>query len=211
MKISILYDNTVCNPDLTPDWGFACLVEADGHTLLFDTGAKGGLLIGNLDKLGISPSIIDTVFLSHNHWDHIGGLHDFLSIQPATVVAPATCPVPSRAKNIITVKDPVQIDDNIYSTGSLDDFEQSLVIRQDNRSVVVVGCSHPGVGRIMNAASRYGKMGALIGGLHGFCDFSLLETLDAVCPVHCTQQIGEIKRRFPNKYLEGGAGRMLVF
>ena len=51
-----------------------------------------------------------------------------------------------------------------YSTGALDDFEQSLVVRQDDRMVVVVGCSHPGVGRILKAASRFGHVDTLIGG-----------------------------------------------
>ena len=86
MKITIIYDNTVCNPKLIPDWGFACLVEASGHALLFDTGAKGRLLLGNMETLGIAPETIDTVFLSHNHWDHTGGLQDFLAVQPARVV-----------------------------------------------------------------------------------------------------------------------------
>jgi 7,8-dihydropterin-6-yl-methyl-4-(beta-D-ribofuranosyl)aminobenzene 5'-phosphate synthase len=210
MKITIIYDNTAWNPGLTPDWGFACLVETTNHTLLFDTGAKGMILLGNMEKLGILPATVDMVVLSHNHWDHTGGLHDFLSIQPATVVVPAACPVPANATDVVAVKHPTQLGDNLYSTGQLDDFEQSLVIRQDNRTVVVVGCSHPGVGQILKAASRFGKVDTLIGGLHGFNDFLLIEALDAVCPVHCTQHIGEIKRRFPDKYLAGGAGRVLT-
>lgn len=210
MKITVIYDNTRYNPDLIPDWGLACLVETNGHTILFDTGAKGGLLLSNMVKLGIVPETIHTVFLSHDHWDHTGGLNDLLTIQPATVVTPVGCPVPVGAKDVISIKRPTQIGDFFYSTGALDDFEQSLVVRQDDRMVVVVGCSHPGVGRILKAASRFGKVGTLIGGLHGFNDFILIETLDAVCPLHCTQQIGEIKCRFPGKYLEGGAGRVLT-
>ena len=67
MKITIVYDNVVSRPDLAADWGFACLVETEGHTLLFDTGAKGTILLGNMEKLNIDPSIIDAVFISHNH------------------------------------------------------------------------------------------------------------------------------------------------
>jgi 7,8-dihydropterin-6-yl-methyl-4-(beta-D-ribofuranosyl)aminobenzene 5'-phosphate synthase len=210
MKITIIYDNTVCNPSLTPDWGFACLVEAHGRSILFDTGAQGHLLLGNMDKLGILPSAIETVVLSHTHWDHTGGLQEFLAIQPATVVAPVGCQIPANATDVVTVKDPLRLDAGFFSTGALDDVEQALVVRHDDRMVVVVGCSHPGVGRILQAASGFGRVAALIGGLHGFNDFPLVETLDLICPTHCTQYIGEIKRRFPNKYIQGGAGRVLI-
>jgi len=40
--------------------------------------------------------------------------------------------------------------------------------------VVVVGCSHPGVGEIIYAASEFGKVYGVIGGLHGFHDFNRL-------------------------------------
>jgi 7,8-dihydropterin-6-yl-methyl-4-(beta-D-ribofuranosyl)aminobenzene 5'-phosphate synthase len=209
MKITIIYDNTVCHPDLIPDWGFACLVETGNHTLLFDTGARGRLLLNNMKTLGISPQAIDMVFLSHDHFDHTGGLQDFLSVQPTKVVAPAGCRVPPTATDVIGINQPMQIGDGLYSTGALDDFEQSLVIRQDDRMVVVVGCSHPGVGRILEAASGFGRVNTLVGGLHGFNDFPLIETLDGVCPTHCTQHITEIKQRFPEKYLAGGAGTVL--
>ena len=48
MKITIFYDNVVWEPAITPDWGFACLVETDGQILLFDTGARGDILLGNM-------------------------------------------------------------------------------------------------------------------------------------------------------------------
>ena len=39
--ITVLYDNLAYEPRLQTDWGFACLVEGPGLTLLFDTGGKG--------------------------------------------------------------------------------------------------------------------------------------------------------------------------
>jgi 7,8-dihydropterin-6-yl-methyl-4-(beta-D-ribofuranosyl)aminobenzene 5'-phosphate synthase len=56
------------------EWGFAALVEADGHTVLFDTGARPNTVLANAEELGIDLSAVDTVILSHNHWDHAGGL-----------------------------------------------------------------------------------------------------------------------------------------
>ena len=56
------------------EWGYAALVELDGHTLLFDTGARPDTVLNNSEELGIDLSTVDTVVLTHNHWDHTGGL-----------------------------------------------------------------------------------------------------------------------------------------
>jgi len=47
------------------------LYRADGRTILFDTGpyAYRPLLLGRLKRLGLTPADIDTVVLSHLHWD----------------------------------------------------------------------------------------------------------------------------------------------
>jgi 7,8-dihydropterin-6-yl-methyl-4-(beta-D-ribofuranosyl)aminobenzene 5'-phosphate synthase len=56
------------------EWGFAALIEADGHTVLLDTGARPDTVLKNAEELGIDLSVVDTVILTHNHWDHAGGL-----------------------------------------------------------------------------------------------------------------------------------------
>lgn len=56
------------------EWGFAALVEADGHRLLFDTGQRPGTVLDNARELGLDLSDITDVVLSHNHSDHVGGL-----------------------------------------------------------------------------------------------------------------------------------------
>ncbi len=44
------------------------------HTMLFDVGPYGDVWIENAERLGVDLTTIDTVFLSHWHWDHSGGL-----------------------------------------------------------------------------------------------------------------------------------------
>ena len=56
------------------EWGYAALIEADGHTVLFDTGERPDTVLENAAELGIDLSTVDTVILTHNHFDHTGGL-----------------------------------------------------------------------------------------------------------------------------------------
>jgi len=56
------------------EWGFAALIEADGHRVLFDTGFYPGTVLENARLLGVDLSTVTDVILSHNHDDHTGGL-----------------------------------------------------------------------------------------------------------------------------------------
>src|SRR5450432_1364565 len=56
------------------EWGFAALVVADGHRILFDTGAHPDTVLRNARELGIDLSNVPDVILSHHHLDHTAGL-----------------------------------------------------------------------------------------------------------------------------------------
>ncbi len=56
------------------EWGFSALVEADGHRILFDTGQHPEVVLKNARQLKIDLTTVPEVILSHNHWDHVGGL-----------------------------------------------------------------------------------------------------------------------------------------
>jgi 7,8-dihydropterin-6-yl-methyl-4-(beta-D-ribofuranosyl)aminobenzene 5'-phosphate synthase len=76
--------------------------------------------------------------------------------------------------------------------------------------VVLVGCAHPGVDEILAAAEKFGKPTVLVGGLHGFEDFDLLNNLRLVCPTHCTQHIKAINSKYPDKFVMGGVGQTIA-
>ena len=211
MKVTILYDNTVWEKGLRSDWGFSCMVEAHGKTILFDTGANGNILRDNMNKLGIDPKVVDDVFISHTHFDHTGGLNAFLELNPVRVFIPSSCRVAKTDAAITRVKEPLEIHDHIFSTGELSGIEQSLVVRTETGVAIIAGCSHPGVRMILNRAARHGQVEMLLGGLHGFREFALLENLKLVCPTHCTQFKKEIQTMYPHSYQEGGAGRVIQF
>jgi 7,8-dihydropterin-6-yl-methyl-4-(beta-D-ribofuranosyl)aminobenzene 5'-phosphate synthase len=210
VRISIIYDNTSQREDLTADWGFACLIEAHGHRILFDTGASGELLMTNMELLGIGPSSIDGVFISHDHWDHTGGLSVILAANPTIRVwVPSGCKSVRPSKQVTVIDGPQSLSAGLHTPGPLGGIEQSLVMPTDAGVVVVVGCSHPGVGQILEAASTNGRPYALIGGLHGFDDYPRLAGLNLICPTHCTQHIDEIKSHYPEVYVPGGAGAVI--
>lgn len=211
VKITIIYDNTSISGDLHADWGFACLIETGEKTILFDTGAKGDILLHNMERLNISPKKPDTVFISHDHWDHVDGLPAFLEKNPdVTIYVPESFKSPTPP-GTIRISEQTELAPGIWSTGELESIEQSLVIGEKTSLTIIAGCSHPGVSTILEAASRIGKVDNLAGGLHGFSDFSALEPLAKICPTHCTEYIDEIKNHYPEKYIPGGAGTILIF
>ena len=213
MKITLIYDNTVFQEGLKSGWGFSCLIEVeDAPRILFDTGARKSILLKNMEKLNIDPSAIGEVFISHSHFDHTGGLAGFLKKNNRVkVFIPASCSTPRGAEEVVRVREPLKIHENIFSTGELKGIEQSLAVKTEKGIVVIAGCSHPGVGAILQSASQFGKVFALVGGLHGFREFDLFENLKWVCPCHCTRHISEIKYLYPEKYIPGGAGKVIIF
>mgnify|MGYP006295088041 CR=1 FL=1 len=210
MKITILYDNILFQSNLEADWGFSCLVEVYGRTILFDTGANGAILLENMEKLNIQPSSVDDVFISHAHFDHIGGLSAFLNRNSkVTVFVPVSFRGVRKAQKVIHVDKPMTLYENFYSTGELEGIEQSMAIKTGKGLVLIVGCSHPDMKNIMDTASQFGEIYAIVGGLHGFDQYELFKNLDAICPTHCTQHIAEIKALYPEKVIEGGVGKII--
>lgn len=211
MKITLIYDNEVYQEGLKADWGFSCLVEAENAPrILFDTGTNGKILLSNMGKLGIDPASIDEVFISHAHFDHVGGLSDFLKANKiAKIYVPPSFPGPA-GREVITIRGPTKIHESVFSTGELNRIEQSLAVKTEKGIVVIAGCSHPSIGSILRAASQFGKIYALIGGLHGFNEFNLVKDLDLICPTHCTQHKAELKSLYPKKYADGGAGKIIM-
>jgi 7,8-dihydropterin-6-yl-methyl-4-(beta-D-ribofuranosyl)aminobenzene 5'-phosphate synthase len=210
MKLTIVYDNEAAIAGLQADWGFSCLVEDNGIRLLFDTGSNGALLLRNFAQLNLDPQNIQEIFISHSHWDHLGGLSDVLRLNPgAMVYLPGSCFRPHFAGHAVWVQGPCALSAKMFSTGELKGVEQSLVAKTTKGLVVLCGCSHPGVRTILEAASRFGRVSALVGGLHGFNDFDLLAGLDLICPCHCTQHQAEIFKLYPKTAVKGGVGKVL--
>jgi len=209
VKITITYDNEAAVEEMETGWGFSCMMEAHGRRILFDVGPDAAALLANMEGLGLDPKLIDEVFISHAHQDHMGALADFLRAYPVDCYLPTSCKPPRGAPGLIEVTDPLRMHEGIFSTGELGGVEQSLLVETAKGLAVIVGCSHPGVGAILEAAFRHGVPRALVGGLHGFRDFDLLDDLELVCPTHCTQHKSEIENLYPAKCVQGGVGAVI--
>ncbi len=72
--VSIRILSTMLADDGIGEWGFSAIVEADGHRILVDTGARPSTVLENARELGVDLASITDVVLTHNHSDHTGGL-----------------------------------------------------------------------------------------------------------------------------------------
>ncbi len=159
---TVLYDNEEHDSRLIPAHGFACLVEVGGARLLFDAGGDPAVLFYNMGVLGVHPRSISAVVVSHNHWDHVGGLSALLSRnQSVAVAAPGS---PQSLAGGVHVVGPLEVE---YKGVLI--REQALAVEVGTSTVLVVGCSHPGVERLAEEALRVlpgRRIAAVIGGFH---------------------------------------------
>jgi len=176
-RLRILYDNYPLDVRCVPDWGFALLLEWPELRLLFDSGAQGDILLNNMYAVGFDPATLDAVFISHNHWDHQGGLDALLEIKPQLKVfihsrfsASFTDDLRHRCKHLHIVEERSEIMPGIFSSGPLEAAmpEQSLFVPLAEETLIVTGCAHPGLEAVLDAVQDIlpGKRFRLVGGLH---------------------------------------------
>lgn len=79
MRITNLIDNVSYLPELKSEHGLSYYIETNEHKILFDTGQSSSF-IENAKFLHIDLTQVDIVVISHGHYDHGGGLIDFLAI-----------------------------------------------------------------------------------------------------------------------------------
>jgi 7,8-dihydropterin-6-yl-methyl-4-(beta-D-ribofuranosyl)aminobenzene 5'-phosphate synthase len=190
MKLTIVYDNTTSHPQALADWGFACVIEDGDYKLLFDTGQQASLLLHNLNVLGIAPDDFDAIVLSHDDYDHRGGLTAMHALNPtAKIYLPyhVRCCAPQAEVHLMTIRE--ELHPGIYSTGTFEAAykkEQGLLLRTTKGITCVVGCSHPGLAPFVMAAEELGPLYALVGGFHGSTEYEEACGFQLVCPTHCT-------------------------
>ena len=222
-----VYDNYQVNPELITDWGFATIIKTPQELILFDTGGDSKILLSNMKKLGINPSSIKKVVISHIHSDHLGGLKGFLERNSnVTVFIPNS--FPQSIKNMIIQKGakfaeisvPRKISDFVYTTGEIygPPEEQALIIDSKKGLIIITGCAHPGIVNVVKRAKglmKKDKVYLVLGGFHHppiSCVKEFKELgIEKVAPSHCTgDSVREaFREEYKEDFIEYGVGKVI--
>ena len=233
LSLTIVYDNNPYGKNLETRWGFSCYVKGTEKTILFDVGGESSVLLANMRKLAIDPKTVDIIVLSHIHYDHIGGLSDFLKVNPeVTVYMPKSLPrsvkdiVNKAGAKLVEVHKPIKICEDVYSTGELGSFikEQSLIIKTSKGSVVITGCAHAGIVNIVKKAKEMHKTDVYLalGGFHlcwmnsrqikGIVKGLKEQKVKKVAPCHCSGDLArkQFEKVYGKDFILSGAGKKIT-
>lgn len=238
VQIQLLYDNIPGAPGTRALWGFSAMItlgpEGGRERLLFDTGSNGRVLLANMAALGVAPTGIDWLFLSHPHWDHIGGLDSILELNPhiKCVLHQGFSKhlvgdlLDLGVRCLIIDHDPMEFAPGVHSTGMLESEppEHALVLKTTAGAAVISGCAHPGMSALVTKANGFLSAPArwAIGGFHLLYadaaaiaqEISALRALGItdVMATHCTGEAGieAFARAFGGHARPGGAGAQLL-
>jgi len=235
MQIKILYDNQSVYPDINFGWGFSCLI---GENVLFDTGEDAKALEHNIKNLNVDIRRIQHIVISHDHWDHTGGLWWLLERIPHAHVyisSHFTEDFQDRLKStdadIIFSESQKEILKDIFVIGDMKGqhkktsiSEQAVVVKTEKGLFVVTGCAHPGIIDVVKRIKFLFPGEAIdlvLGGFHLLHsskeeiekvaeDFKSLGVKRAA-PTHCTgDEAREIFQRiYRENYIPIGAGSVI--
>ncbi|NLI81599.1 MAG: MBL fold metallo-hydrolase [Deltaproteobacteria bacterium] len=232
--LTVVFDNVPQRADLETGWGYACLVEGFDRLLLFDTGSDGEVLLRNMKRLGHEPERIDTVFLSHSHGDHTGGLDAILRANnKITVFYPASFPpdfqrfLEVRGASGRRVRGPERLFERVHSTGEMGTavVEQGLVLETPLGLVLLTGCAHPGIAEMAERTQEVFRqpIRCIVGGFHlqgagrgrmeSVAKKLMRLGVRGVAPSHCTGESarGLFRELWGNEFIESGLGASIRF
>ncbi len=184
------------NDDFPGGHGLSYLLTTDTAIILLDLGnnenrSDPSPLKKNMQTLGISFATIDSVVVSHNHPDHVGGSYWWLrgafaadnqqqELSGMTVYLPETMKHPQTDTVIATT--PTLIAPGVVSLGAqpyIEPFpqrvlqplgwEQALAINVKDKGVILVmGCGHPTLETVVQRAETIvdEPVIGVVGGLH---------------------------------------------
>ena len=236
MKIQIISEGSTKFDYLKRRWGLSMLIDDD---VLFDTFCTGELLKADLIKFNIDMQKIKHIILSHEHWDHTGGL--WYVLENTNDVKVYICSkfsdefkrkVKEYNCQLIEVTKSIPIKENIFTSGEIEGtyndkpiYEQSLIIKQNDRMAVLTGCSHPGILKILSliGLENKEKINLLLGGLHLMDKqqkeiseittiLDLIYRIDKIAAFHCTggKAVKYFKKHMPERLQKVKAGKCFI-
>ncbi|MFH1548068.1 MAG: MBL fold metallo-hydrolase, partial [Candidatus Omnitrophota bacterium] len=216
-------------------WGFSCLI---GENVLFDTGESNEVLAFNMDKMGVQADKIKKLVISHDHFDHTGGLEAILKKNPSIEVyllldfgSELKKRILSLGARVIDNDKFIEIEEGIYTTGKIEGeyggesiSEQAIVVRGKSGLVIITGCAHPLITDIVETVKKRfpkDKIFMVLGGFHLLeKDIREVEIIaqkmkdlevGKVGPTHCTgeEAIQIFRKKFGNNFVRIGVGAII--
>lgn len=229
--IKIIYDNCKAHEGFQEGWGFSCLVDLGNRKILFDTGADSQAFFSNLKKLNVHCDEITDVVFSHKHSDHVTGFDEVIGKLKIGSRLFLPKKFPSRklppAIRAEIVEDLKEIDSGIYSLvlkGGFFLYEQALIIETQKGLVIITGCAHPGIIRLLQEVQQRLKLPIhlVLGGFHLFRNkqsqvdeivnqFKTLK-VQMAAPCHCTGTLAieRFQQAFQDCFYKIGTGTILT-
>jgi 7,8-dihydropterin-6-yl-methyl-4-(beta-D-ribofuranosyl)aminobenzene 5'-phosphate synthase len=180
MNIRVLFDKLSHKSGYRTGWGVSFLID---ETVLFDTGENGEWLLHNMRAMNVDIGRISTIVISHDHWDHTGGLWEFLRQKPDMTVY--GCPgfssefkkkVQLTGARLVESGSPRDIAPGLSLSGEMPFVykevpmtEQALVLHSPIGISIITGCAHPGVTcMVRNVMEHFPgrKISLVTGGFH---------------------------------------------
>ncbi len=235
MQVKILFNSGNIEKNLSIGWGVSFLI---GNSVLFDTGEKGEPLLNNAKEMNIDLSQVQDIVISHDHWDHTGGLWDILKQRQDINVYGCSGfsdefkgKVESSANKLIESCGFMEISKDVYVTGEIqgeykgkDISEQAVVVDSDKGLTVITGCAHPGIVKILDLVrGRFPDKPfyAVFGGfhlmnkhsrnIHSIMDVFKGLGVKKAGPTHCsgTEAENVFKEEYGNNFLSTKVGEIV--
>ncbi len=232
VQVITLYDNYNVHSQTKTDWGFSCLVIHGSDTILFDTGNREDIFLYNLGVLGIDIKTVNSLVISHHHGDHTGNVFSVLKANPGIkVFLPSSLEgdfksqVEAAGGKAFVKSNCKRIAKNIFLSGEMGfQFrEQALVIDTKKGLVIIAGCGHPGIDRMVAKTKEnfQKKVFLVMGGFHSLEanrvdalrmieSFRQLE-VKKVAPSHCTGKLTMklFMDAYQSDFFQNGTGKII--
>lgn len=190
-EILPLFEEAKARNDLELEHGVSYLIKTDELNILLDVGMTPARLSRNMQALNVSEKDFDVVVITHPHPDHMGGTAAWWSNRLAAgdppldltgkrVLVPMALNNAEIAQSVL--EQPTKIAKGVATLGTIAfpelfplslrgarNVEQALAVNVKDKGIVLItGCGHPTVERIVTRAGAIfdEPIIGIVGGLH---------------------------------------------
>jgi len=189
----------------------------------FQVATSGGFWVATRDLL----------IISHQHWDHTGGIYYILDANrnlqisvPKSFSMHFKSDMKRYGAKLIESEGVCEIFPGLFTTGELDGpvKEQAALLKTDAGTVVITGCAHPGIVRIVEIAQKIlpeNDLALVMGGFHLLNDgneeiLSIIKRFQSLgvryaAASHCSGERARklFARKYAKRFIRLGAGSII--